>query len=316
MATFTGSTKRRLLFAFIFLMHYTRSTLGNAVLPFFVLPEDDNVAVVNAAVGVSGETVSCEFSYHTVDRKNSLQTKLQNSNSNQQVSRRSIQKDPSTILGKLSGVCTRKTMDYWKYELCFEAKVTQGHGRDSNNLGVYVRMEGNAQIYEDGSPCEALSEKTGRTSRVEFVCDKNLRLLSIEEVSTCNYRLIVSTPIVCGHSEFQQASSVISPDSKGVEAQSWFLELSETQGQQVICTVSTDSDKPVHFERFELSLYSNSFEMMPVLHQCRSRGRVDLSFPEKHYMLQHTESNTRLTISNGANFQNKLAYVTLEASVN
>uniref|UniRef100_A0A7S3PQW6 MRH domain-containing protein n=2 Tax=Aplanochytrium stocchinoi TaxID=215587 RepID=A0A7S3PQW6_9STRA len=210
---------------------------GNAILPFFVGPDDDNAAVVNTVLDSSGASVTCEFTYHTLNKKSSLKNKLQNSiNPNQQTHHRSMLKDPSAILGKLSGVCTRKTMDYWKYELCFEAKVTQGHGRDSNNLGVYVRMDGNAQVYADGSPCEALQDRVGRTSRVEFVCDKNLRLLSVEEISTCNYRLIVSTPIVCGHPEFSQASEIITEDNKGVEAQSWFLELTEMDGHQVACT--------------------------------------------------------------------------------
>ena len=140
--------------------------------------------------------------------------------------------DARSILGRLSGICIRKTIGYWKYELCFEGEIKQSHSRDSNSLGTYSGFEGNEHLYTSGTPCDGLAE--ARQSRVEFVCDNELYIRSIEEVSQCTYKIIVGAPIVCGHPEFR-GSNEADTSSSGGTAEAWFMELVELDGGRVRC---------------------------------------------------------------------------------
>lgn len=191
---------------------------------------------------------------------------------------------------------------------------------------MYVSLEGSNQLYADGSPCEALPGNPGRSSRVEFVCDKNLRFLTIDEVSTCNYKLVISTPLVCGHPEFKQASAVME-GQQVANAQPWFIELYETQGgKEVSCSLSsvgTDEDglglqDAIRFQSFELALFSTDSThpmsaLFPEYHICRSRGRVNLDIAEQHYQLLHVDADSRVIVKDGQNFQGALEHIFIQA---
>ena len=191
--------------------------------------------------------------------------------------------------------------------------------------GIYVSLDGNNQLYADGSPCEALPGNPGRSSKVEFVCDKNLRFLTIDEVSTCNYKLVISTPLVCGHPEFKQASTVME-GHQIANAQPWFIEVYETQGgKEVACSLSAVASSDafaipdaIRFQTFELALFSTDSTqpmsaLFPEYHVCRARGRVNLGLAEQHYQLLHVDSDSRVIVKNGDNFQGGLEHIFIQA---
>ena len=320
----------------LLLLEVVRSTNGQvSYVPFFVAPREESQFRVTLDTSY-GSNVVCEFSYVTVKPHADTTDTISGVTNDLNMragggaagsTGRAVYRDPSTIFEKLSGICIRKTLDYWKYELCFESKVIQSHLTDTNSLGVYVTVDGNEQVYTDGSPCEALPNAPGRTSRVEFVCDRTLRFLSIDEVSTCNYKLIVSTPLVCGHPEFKQASAVI--ESKQVaNAQPWFLEVYESEGgQEVICSVTAVSDNAdtersgftpsIFFKNFKLELYTSDPSLprpalFPEYHVCRAKGRVTLDLHDKHYQFLHEDSDTRVILRDGQNFQGKIEHILVQ----
>ena len=111
----------------------SRGQLGYS--PFFVAPQEENIVQVSLDTSF-GTSVQCSFAYTTSKKKSEdANAAPQNYHRPAQV----MHRDVSSVFEKLAGVCIRKTMDYWKYEICFEGKVIQSHGRDSNSLGeLYV----------------------------------------------------------------------------------------------------------------------------------------------------------------------------------
>ena len=119
---------------------------------------------------------------------------------------------PGAVLQQLAGVCVRKGMGYWSYELCFGQSVTQSHGRESFSLGRYEALHGARQLYAGGTLCEALRQRATRRSELEFVCDAELGVKTVEETATCEYLFVVGTPLVCGHRGFRNAADA---DARG-----------------------------------------------------------------------------------------------------
>jgi hypothetical protein len=206
---------------------------------FFMLPSDEAARSISLRT-TSGAIATCKFEYITaVPASLRSQTKQQQSRQNiRGVSNGDVQ----SFLGRLSGVCIRRQFDYWKYEVCFEGAVTQSRGMGlSNDLGHFDKVDETQQVYDNGTPCDALPERSGRRSRIEFLCDQDLRIRSVVEESTCAYKIVVGAPIVCGHPGFRSVEEVESENSDGglegsQHHEPWNVNIRESEGGQVICS--------------------------------------------------------------------------------
>jgi len=288
---------------------------------FTVKPGDEGAQALKMTT-TEGEVVSCSFKYSTKRRTSSDD---ETGEPNSKVRRPSVQ----SILGRLSGICIRKTIDYWKYELCFEGEIKQVHGQIQHNIGRYAGLDGSIQQYDEGTPCESKSEKRGRKSKVEFLCDRQLRIRSVEEIATCSYLVQVGTPIVCGSSEFGIAPSDGEPDSSSSQNQDelWVMELGQLGKGRVDCSVKALTgdvrarpERPsltcLEFSRFDLdvSVASDSpASVMHDLHVVRAPDRVRLSISEREYALQSNPSSRdrRITLKSGESFAGLLEFLQL-----
>jgi len=296
-----------------------RNRVGN---PFFVGTTDEGSTLVKLRT-TSGE-YSCEFKHATTGQDDMASAGLTGSGLIENHGQESFEvahRDVQTVLAKLSGICIRKMIDYWKYEVCFESRITQTHGRDSFLLGTYAGLDENLQLYDEGTHCEAMPGNTGRMSRIEFVCDTALSLLSVEEVSTCSYKVYVSTPIVCGHPSFLQSVQSVphafsAKSNAGPPKSEWYLEIAELDGGEITCSVhALDPEVVLSFVEFELSLstVSPGIELTAQIDLVRKLGRRSLSRDQKHYDLETLEDNNRITLKDGRSFNGELVLAIIQA---
>jgi len=273
------------------------------------------------SAGAPGTAYTCEFKRHTREAGGADSARQQQQQQQQQQQAfHGIHRDVEGILAKLSGICIRKTLGYWKYELCFDNKITQSHGRDSFLLGTFSGMDGSHQLYDEGTRCEALPGNKGRESRVEFVCDSSLRLISVEEVSTCSYKIYASTPFVCGHPEFLQSTRTIAGESgggaqAGPPRDPWFLEIAELNGGQISCSVSAlRAGTDLEFSEFSLVLSASDamLELKTELDMVRTVGRRALLKTDKHYAIRRLDENTRVELSSGRSFEGRFNMAQLQ----
>ena len=142
----------------------------------------------------------------------------------------------NTVLLSLHKVCIRYVESWWTYELCGGNKVRQFHvntpkKKDESESAVdtteYVLgnfdSEFNAQmvdggdailpspplqryieVYNAGTRCD-LTKKFRRVT-VEYMCSDSEKtfISSVEEVSTCNYKMTVLTPLLCSLKGFDK----------------------------------------------------------------------------------------------------------------
>lgn len=144
--------------------------------------------------------------------------------------------------------CSYRLEQYWTYELCHGKSVRQYHEESINNkvvlqeyfLGKYdakkmeaddasylskrsqrpprIRLEGGLELpyfavnMTGGTACE-LGEHAQRKTRVLYVCSQDARneVLSIDELSTCEYQAVVLTPYLCAHPDYSPETSPENP---------------------------------------------------------------------------------------------------------
>uniref|UniRef100_A0A131YYR0 Endoplasmic reticulum lectin 1 n=1 Tax=Rhipicephalus appendiculatus TaxID=34631 RepID=A0A131YYR0_RHIAP len=144
--------------------------------------------------------------------------------------------------------CSYRLEQYWTYELCHGKSVRQYHEESIDNkvvlqeyfLGKYdaktleaddasylsrrsrrpprIRLEGGLELpyfavnMTGGTACE-LGEQAQRTTRVLYVCSQEARneVLSIDELSTCEYQAVVLTPYLCAHPDYSPETSPENP---------------------------------------------------------------------------------------------------------
>jgi len=297
--------------------------------PFFVAKDEDAHTVVKLKTKAQRE-FSCQLSHGTGSGEEATDENAGSgglgglgSSPEQQVFQ-AVHSDVETRLATLDGICIRKTgtnAEYWTYELCFRAKVTQSHGRNAFLLGTYVGMDGLHQLYDEGTRCEALAGNVGRESRVELVCDKAFRLLSVTEVSTCSYMIYVSTPIVCGHPQYKQSLKSVpgmaSASNAGPPRDEWVLEIAELADGQVVCSAAAlDPSSRLRFKNFELSLYVStpSVELKTAGELARTYARQSLIKSEGHYEVRRVEDNTKISMVSGKSFQGGLTFALVQAA--
>lgn len=136
--------------------------------------------------------------------------------------------------------CSYRLEQYWTYELCHGKSIRQYHEESIANkvavqeyyLGKYdakkmerdeanylvekhrpprrIRLEGGLDLpyfavnMTGGTACE-LGGGVQRTTRVLYVCNQEARneVLSIDELSTCEYQAVVLTPYLCAHPDYR-----------------------------------------------------------------------------------------------------------------
>mmetsp|Transcript_15498 Transcript_15498/g.25368 ORF Transcript_15498/g.25368 Transcript_15498/m.25368 type:complete len:322 (-) Transcript_15498:743-1708(-) len=293
--------------------------------PFFIGKDEESKTLVKLKSS-QGIEYTCELAHKTKGvEEDELKLAEKAQSQNIRNAHHGIHRDIESILGKLSGICIRKTIDYWKYQLCFDSKITQSHGRDSFELGRYSGMDGSFQLYDGGTRCPpANPEEEGkqRESRVEFFCESTLRIASVEEVSVCSYKVYVSTPIVCGHPDFKQDPRSIPGKQarlgkSGPPKDSWFLEIMEDNAGKISCSASslkTTSD--VQFSNFGLSLSVSSSSEVELKTQqdiVRNFGRRTLSKSAKQYEVQREMDNKMIVLKNGREFSGHFVHAFLQA---
>jgi hypothetical protein len=288
---------------------------------FTIKPGDEGIQTLKVSTN-DHELLSCSFKFSTKRRSASDAEEKDITNSN--VRRSSVQ----SVLGRLSGICIRKTIDYWKYELCFEGEIKQVHGQINNNLGRYSGLDGAIQVYDEGTPCEAKGK--GRRSKVEFLCDKQLRIRSVEEVSTCSYLVIVGTPIVCGSTDFANAPADDGDSSLMLNVdERWLLELAQIGKGRYDCSVRAltgdirarperPSLSTLEFSRFELDVSLSSDSPTALHHDyhvVRAPDRVRLSHTEREYTLNAASQSRdrRISVISGDAFVGLIEFVQIAA---
>lgn len=104
---------------------------------------------------------------------------------------------------RLLGRCFSEIINDYKYDLCPFHNLTQHEQRNQWNpyngvLGVWQEWEimNNtfiAMIMRDGDSCGSLY----RSARITFVCGNHSSIVNVSEPVTCNYHLVLKTPLVC-----------------------------------------------------------------------------------------------------------------------
>ena len=256
---------------------------------------------------------------------------------------------PGAVLQQLAGVCVRKGMGYWSYELCFGQSVTQSHGRESFSLGRYEALHGARQLYAGGTLCEALRQRATRRSELEFVCDAELGVKTVEETATCEYLFVVGTPLVCGHRGFRNAADADARGGGGGgggavtaagldqaraaagvgrnQYEAWVLEISELGGGQVACHARSAEDLAkgpggrwgqatlLHFDSFDFALSSWDAALPVRLFSARHPGRRALADAEVALDEARTRAGSRAGLVSLAAFSGELEYLHLQAGV-
>ncbi|XP_077521795.1 endoplasmic reticulum lectin 1 isoform X1 [Amblyomma americanum] len=144
--------------------------------------------------------------------------------------------------------CSYRLEQYWTYELCHGKSIRQYHEESVGNkvvmqeyyLGKYdatkfdrdeanyladkrqrpprIRLEGGLDLpyfavnMTGGTMCE-LGDGVQRMTRVLYVCSQEARneVLSIDELSTCEYQAVVLTPYLCAHPDYRLDNSPENP---------------------------------------------------------------------------------------------------------
>ncbi|RUS91344.1 hypothetical protein EGW08_000861 [Elysia chlorotica] len=104
---------------------------------------------------------------------------------------------------RLIGRCFSEIINDYKYELCPFHNLTQHEQRNQWNpyngvLGVWQEWDilNNtfvAMVMKDGDSCGSLF----RSARISFECGNHSTIVNVTEPVTCNYHLVLKTPLVC-----------------------------------------------------------------------------------------------------------------------
>uniref|UniRef100_A0A3Q2Y0Q5 Endoplasmic reticulum lectin n=1 Tax=Hippocampus comes TaxID=109280 RepID=A0A3Q2Y0Q5_HIPCM len=123
--------------------------------------------------------------------------------------------------------CSYRIESYWTYEVCHGKHVRQYHEEKETGQKISVQeyflgnlvpsknIEGQLTPYYslemgNGTPCE-LKQNVPRSTSVLYVCHPEAKheILSIAEVTTCEYEVVVLTPLLCAHPKYRFKSSPV-----------------------------------------------------------------------------------------------------------
>uniref|UniRef100_A0A3B4B660 Endoplasmic reticulum lectin n=1 Tax=Periophthalmus magnuspinnatus TaxID=409849 RepID=A0A3B4B660_9GOBI len=123
--------------------------------------------------------------------------------------------------------CSYRIESYWTYEVCHGKYVRQYHEEKETGqvsiiseyfLGNMVptkNIEGQLTPYYsvdmgNGTPC-TLKQNLPRSTSVLYVCHPEAKheILSVAEVTTCEYEVVVLTPLLCDHPKYRFKTSPV-----------------------------------------------------------------------------------------------------------
>uniref|UniRef100_A0A3B3X4V0 Endoplasmic reticulum lectin n=1 Tax=Poecilia mexicana TaxID=48701 RepID=A0A3B3X4V0_9TELE len=129
--------------------------------------------------------------------------------------------------------CSYRIESYWTYEVCHGKHVRQYHEEKETGQKISVQeyylgnmeqrsqsvptknIEGQLTPYYSvemgyGTPC-TLKQNLPRSTSVLYVCHPEAKheILSIAEVTTCEYEVVVLTPLLCAHPKYRFKSSPV-----------------------------------------------------------------------------------------------------------
>jgi len=111
-------------------------------LTFYIKSGEEGAQLVKLTTK-SNQHVVCEFKYATRSPSVPAADDLR------KVDEEDLVPKGENILARLAGICIRKTIDYWKYEVCFEGQIKQTHGDTMQVMGRYAGVEGSLQLYDE-----------------------------------------------------------------------------------------------------------------------------------------------------------------------
>lgn len=318
--------KKISLILIILLSYNVKARIRNTIVPFSIdYGVSDTISSVLSVFDEFGDETKlvCEFEFKAKEEKSSSLH-----HNNRKKKRKHQNNDADDILDRIFGTCVRKTVEYWSYEVCFGNKAVQFHGAHSIDLGHYSQTTKNHnQIYTRGSGCEALPHESfpPRTSTIVFLCTPQIEkfeIISVEEVSVCNYEFRISSSVFCD-SEFellQSESSHLRTDTQ----QFWKMSFADLDypKDQVLCTVFEVSngidiveESKVEFDKFELRLKPmknvEDLKLFPVKHSVRNL-MSDLEIDKGMYELD-ANNNKKLILMSGQGFEGELSIVSIQA---
>ncbi|KAG7230141.1 hypothetical protein INR49_009861 [Caranx melampygus] len=127
--------------------------------------------------------------------------------------------------------CSYRIESYWTYEVCHGKHIRQYHEeKETGQISVQEYFLGNlaekSQSTEtehrgsahslllagngNGTPC-VLKQNQPRSTSVLYVCHPEAKheILSVAEVTTCEYEVVVLTPLLCAHPKYRFKSSPV-----------------------------------------------------------------------------------------------------------
>uniref|UniRef100_A0A8C4GTR2 Endoplasmic reticulum lectin n=1 Tax=Dicentrarchus labrax TaxID=13489 RepID=A0A8C4GTR2_DICLA len=131
--------------------------------------------------------------------------------------------------------CSYRIESYWTYEVCHGKHIRQYHEEKETGQKISVQeyflgnmaqksqsaevpsknIEGQLTPYfsmemGNGTPC-VLKQNEARSTSVLYVCHPEAKheILSVAEVTTCEYEVVVLTPLLCSHPKYRFKSSPV-----------------------------------------------------------------------------------------------------------
>uniref|UniRef100_A0A7N6A737 Endoplasmic reticulum lectin n=1 Tax=Anabas testudineus TaxID=64144 RepID=A0A7N6A737_ANATE len=131
--------------------------------------------------------------------------------------------------------CSYRIESYWTYEVCHGKHIRQYHEEKETSQKISVQeyylgnmaqksqstevptknIEGQLTPYYsmemgNGTPC-VLKQNQPRATSVLYVCHPEAKheILSVAEVTTCEYEVVVLTPLLCAHPKYRFKSSPV-----------------------------------------------------------------------------------------------------------
>uniref|UniRef100_A0A3Q3BE45 Endoplasmic reticulum lectin n=1 Tax=Kryptolebias marmoratus TaxID=37003 RepID=A0A3Q3BE45_KRYMA len=129
--------------------------------------------------------------------------------------------------------CSYRIESYWTYEVCHGKHIRQYHEEKETGQKISVQeyflgnmaqrsqsvhtknIEGQLTPYYsvemgNGTPC-VLKQNEPRSTSVLYVCHPEAKheILSVAEVTTCEYEVVVLTPLLCAHPKYRFKTSPV-----------------------------------------------------------------------------------------------------------
>ncbi|KAM9257557.1 endoplasmic reticulum lectin 1 isoform 2-T2 [Cariama cristata] len=111
--------------------------------------------------------------------------------------------------------CSYRIESYWTYEVCHGKHIRQYHEEKETGQIPTKNIEGQMTPYYpvemgNGTPC-SLRQNLPRSSTVMYICHPEAKheILSVAEVTTCEYEVVILTPLLCNHPKYRFRASPV-----------------------------------------------------------------------------------------------------------